>query len=504
MAEVLQAGESPVPGPESRMQYDAFLSYAHRDKDVTSAIQKGLHQIGRRVGQLRALRVFRDDTNLTANPDLWGKITEALQDSRFMIVVLSPQSAASHWVNEEVKHWLDQRGHEGLMLVLAEGRLAWDAERGRFDPEQSTAAPPVLTQLGSLPAEPLYIDVSGDAPWELGSLAFRDKVTSLAAPIHGKPKDDLTGDDLREQRRSRRLRRAAIAGLAVLTVLAVVAASVAIVQWGKAIREARDALAAQLDTEAAAVFSGVTGDSDIQALADTLAAQRLRSDPAASRGAFYTATTALNTTRIIVPTPAPVHGVALSPDGHTLASGSFDHTVRVWDLTDPAHPAPLGGPLTGHTNVVLSVAFSPDGHTLASGVALVALMIVSATFRYVLTCNVAVVVLTSGRQVAGPRLTQPVVAVDGVPLADGVTDADVVSLSVAGSGGEAMDSADGLIEAAEATGNPSWLALALTAYGLAFRDADPVGALNALGRGLVIAQDNGYRAQASVLANGLV
>jgi hypothetical protein len=352
MAEVLQAGGSASLGPESRMQYDAFLSYAHRDKDVTSAIQKGLHQIGRRVGQLRALRVFRDDTNLTANPDLWGKITEALQDSRFMIVVLSPQSAASHWVNEEVKHWLDQRGHEGLMLVLAEGRLAWDAERGRFDPEQSTAAPPVLTQLGSLPAEPLYIDVSGDAPWELGSLAFRDKVTSLAAPIHGKPKDDLTGDDLREQRRSRRLRRAAIAGLAVLTVLAVVAASVAIVQWGKAIREARDALAAQLDTEAAAVFSGVTGDSDIQALADTLAAQRLRSDPAASRGAFYTATTVLNTTRIIVPTPAPVHGVALSPDGHTLASGSFDHTVRVWDLTDPAHPAPLGGPLTGHTNLV--------------------------------------------------------------------------------------------------------------------------------------------------------
>jgi hypothetical protein len=38
---------------------------------------------------------------------------------------------------------------------------------------------------------------------------------------------------------------------------------------------------------------------------------------------------------------------------------------------------------------------------------------------------------------------------------------------------------------------------------LAFRDADPVGALNALGRGLVIAQDSGNRADASVLANGL-
>ena len=66
--------------------------------------------------------------------------------------------------------------------------------------------------------------------------------------------------------------------------------------------------------------------------------------------------------------------------------------------------------------------------------------------------------------------------------------------------GEAMDSSDGLIEAAEATGNPSWLAWALAAYGVAFRDADPVGALNALGRGLVIAQDSGNRSRASALA----
>jgi hypothetical protein len=79
----------------------------------------------------------------------------------------------------------------------------------------------------------------------------------------------------------------------------------------------------------------------------------------------------------------------------------------------------------------------------------------------------------------------------------------VSALALAGSGGEAMDSADGLIEAAEATGNPSWLALALGAYGSAFRDADPVGALNAGGRGLVIAQDTGNRAAASTLANTL-
>jgi predicted ATPase len=76
----------------------------------------------------------------------------------------------------------------------------------------------------------------------------------------------------------------------------------------------------------------------------------------------------------------------------------------------------------------------------------------------------------------------------------------VAALATAGSGGEAMDCADGLIEAAQATGNPSLLAWALWAYGVAFRDADPVGALHALGRGLVIAQDSGNRTIAAVLA----
>ena len=61
-----------------------------------------------------------------------------------------------------------------------------------------------------------------------------------------------------------------------------------------------------------------------------------------------------------------VLGVAFSPDGHTLASASLDATVRLWNLTDPTHPAPLGQPLTGHTDAVNGVAFSPDGHTLAS------------------------------------------------------------------------------------------------------------------------------------------
>jgi predicted ATPase len=79
----------------------------------------------------------------------------------------------------------------------------------------------------------------------------------------------------------------------------------------------------------------------------------------------------------------------------------------------------------------------------------------------------------------------------------------VATLTMAGAGEEARAAANGLIDAAEATHNPFALACALFGYGFAFRDADPVRALEALRRGLVIAQDSGNRFVESLLATAL-
>jgi predicted ATPase/class 3 adenylate cyclase len=69
----------------------------------------------------------------------------------------------------------------------------------------------------------------------------------------------------------------------------------------------------------------------------------------------------------------------------------------------------------------------------------------------------------------------------------------VVALVFAGRGEEAMAAADDLIEPAEATGNPWVLSIVLAAYGTAFRDTDPARAMDALRRGLAVAQDSGNR-----------
>ena len=58
-----------------------------------------------------------------------------------------------------------------------------------------------------------------------------------------------------------------------------------------------------------------------------------------------------------------VWSVAIAPDGKTLASGSWDRTVKLWNL----ETGKIQRTLRGHSKQVHSIAFSPDGRTIASG-----------------------------------------------------------------------------------------------------------------------------------------
>jgi hypothetical protein len=91
-------------------KYWAFISYSHQDKGWGHRMHKALetYNVPRRlVGRAsrdgtvpkRLFPIFRDREELPTSSDLGPNIYEGLKSSRYLIVICSPRSANSRWVN---------------------------------------------------------------------------------------------------------------------------------------------------------------------------------------------------------------------------------------------------------------------------------------------------------------------------------------------------------------------------------------------------------------------
>jgi hypothetical protein len=140
------------------MKYNAFISYSHiADGLLSSKIQLGLQKIAKPWYKIRALNIYRDQTNLSLTPNLWGTIQNALENADFLMLMASPAAAQSNWVNKEISFWLNNRSLDTIIIVITEGNLFWNDDLNSFDPTLSDAVPGIL--LKAYTAEPLYVDL---------------------------------------------------------------------------------------------------------------------------------------------------------------------------------------------------------------------------------------------------------------------------------------------------------------------------------------------------------
>lgn len=338
---------------------DVFISYSHSgNQKLPPALQRGLSRLGKRWNRPHALRVFRDQTDLTASPDFWSDIERALAGSNYFLLIASPAAANSRWVYQEVAYWQQHKPGNHLLIALADGEIRWAPDRQDFAWEHTNALPTALSGYFSS-GEPLWVDVRPyrDAEPSLDDPRFADAVATLAAPVHGIGKAELISEDVRAHRTFTRIRAGAIAALSVLLVLAVAAASIAVVQRNEARNQARISLSKQLAATADSLLA-----TNLRA-ALQLAVAAYRTDPSPQTMSTLIHAN-LATPKLVryLSADATIADAVGSADGKTIVAGLSGGRVIRWNSGGPDVAASVGT----LDKSIDSLAVSADGSAIVA------------------------------------------------------------------------------------------------------------------------------------------
>ena len=114
---------------EETREYCAFISYRHKELD--KYVAKRIHTMIERYtvpGEMREAwgdkklgKVFRDEEELPVSSNLTDSICTALDHTQYLIVICTPDTPESIWVEREIKYFLEHHDRSHVVAVLAEG-----------------------------------------------------------------------------------------------------------------------------------------------------------------------------------------------------------------------------------------------------------------------------------------------------------------------------------------------------------------------------------------------
>ena len=162
-------------------KYAAFISYRHLDMEVAKRLHQQIERYRipkelRKNGQKYIGKVFRDKDELPLTNDLTQDIYDALDNSEFLIVICTPETPKSLWVQREIEHFISVHGRNRVLVVLAAGTMEESV------PEQITT---VYAEDGTVldHIEPLCADFVNEDPESLESEFLRVMAKLLECPF---------------------------------------------------------------------------------------------------------------------------------------------------------------------------------------------------------------------------------------------------------------------------------------------------------------------------------